>query len=351
MPSPTLEVLASPAAELLMTLAVVTDSDRTEYAVGSEWLAAVRRDAGRTLAAQASRFCGGSDMIWAHLLTVAYESPPPREIETFLQHLAATDARELKLRLVGYYVGFFRRFTPAEVIEAAVDGDQAARREFLKTSIPTAVAWQTALRHLLPRDSESVRDEALHLLQEWDSRVFCKRAPELMRAVGADAERITALARTHADVDALLTEVTGEECPLEPGMRHVLLMPSAVTQPVVHRFDHHDTKILVVPVAPESRHRPADMPPDSLTRTLRALGDARRLRILHHLAQGDVRLAELSRRTGMAATTLLHHISILRAAGLVQPLPGDRGYGLRPEPLHDLDGAVATWLGIAEGEA
>jgi len=116
----------------------------------------------------------------------------------------------------------------------------------------------------------------------------------------------------------------------------------------VHRFDHHDTKILVVPVSPSSTGG-ADLPPEALTRTLRALGDARRLRILHHLGGGDLRLAELSRRTGMAATTLLHHLAILRAAGLVQPLPGDRGYGLRPEPLHDLNGALSTWLGI-EGE-
>lgn len=346
---PTLEVLASPAAELLMTLAVFTDRGRTEYAAGPAWLAAMERDAGRTLAARVRRFSGGSDMVWAHLLSLAYDSPPPREAGRFLQFLAETDARELKLRLAGHYVRFFRRATPAEVIAAAVDGDAEARRRFLATSYPTAAAWQAALRHLLPMDATAVRDEALDLLTQWKRRVFASREEALMRAVRTDAERLAALARTVRDPDSLLTAVTGEECPLEPGIRHVLLVPSAVLAPVVHRFDHHDTKILVVPVAPSSRERGGDAPPEALTRTLRALGDARRLRILHHLAGGDLRLAELSRRTGIAATTLLHHLAILRAAGLVQPLPGDRGYGLRPEPLHDLPGALSTWLGI-EGE-
>jgi DNA-binding transcriptional ArsR family regulator len=347
---PTVEVLAAPAAELLMTLAVVTDRPRTDYAVGPAWLGAVERDAGRTLIGRVRRFSGGSDMVWAHLLTLASESPPPRDVASFLHVVATTDPRELKLRLVGFYVRFFRRATPAETIAAAVDGDAAARRAFLRTSYPNAAAWQGALRHLLPLDPAALRDEAVELLAQWHERVFCAREPELMRAVHADAERLTAMARTHHDVDALLTAATGEECPLEPAMRHVVLVPSAVIRPVVHRFDHHDTKILVTPVDPGSTGRSADAPPDELVRTLRALGDARRLRILHHLGSGDLRLAELSRRTGMAATTLLHHLAILRAAGLVQPLPGERGYGLRPEPLHDLHGELNTWLGSDEGE-
>ncbi|HXA28903.1 MAG TPA: ArsR family transcriptional regulator [Candidatus Angelobacter sp.] len=345
---PTVEVLVSPAAEMLATLAVFTDRARGDYAVGPQWMAAVERDAGRSLVAAVQRFSGGSDMVWAHLLSLAYDSPPPRETGTFLQFLATTEARELKLRLVGHYVRFFRRATPPQVIEAAVDGDAAARREFLATSYPTAAAWQSALRHLLPLDPVALRDEAVELLRQWDRRVFRSRAAPLMRTVETDAERITAMVRAGEQLDTLLTALSGEECPLEPGIRHVLLVPSAVTRPVVHRFDHHDTKVLVVPVAPSSTGD-AGTPPEALTRTLRALGDARRLRVLHQLGGGDLRLAELSRRSGMAATTLLHHLAILRAAGLVQPLPGDRGYSLRTEPLHDLQGALSTWLGI-EGE-
>jgi len=344
--APTVEVLVSPAAEMLMTLAVVTDRARTDYAVGPAWLGAVERDAGRALLQRVRRFSGGSDMVWAHLLSLAVESPPPRDTGQFLRLLSRTGARELKLRLVGHYVRFFRRATPAEVIAAAVDGDPAARRSFLASSYPNAAAWQAALRHLLPLEARALRTEAVELLREWNARVFAPREAELMAAVRADAERLGARARTERDVDALLTAATGEDCPLEPAIRHVVLVPSAVTRPVVHRFDHHDTKILVTPVAESSAGRGGDVPPDDLVRTLRALGDARRLRILHHLGAGDLRLAELSRRTGMAATTLLHHLAILRAAGLAQALPGDRGYGLRTEPLHDLPGALSTWLGI-----
>lgn len=347
--APTVELLAAPAAELLMTLAVVTDRARPDYAVGPAWLRAVERDAGRRLLQRARLFSGGSDMVWAHLLSLAIESPPPRDTTQFLRVLSRTGARELKLRLVGHYVRYFRRATSPEVIAAAVDGDEAARRSFLATSYPHDVAWQAALRHLLPLAARAVRDEAVDVLREWNSRVFAPREAELMAAVRADAARLSAMARTGRDAGALLTAATGEDCPLEPGIRHVVLVPSAVTRPVVHRFDHHDTKIVVAPVAASSIGQASDTPPEDLVRTLRALGDARRLRILHHLGVEEMRVAELSRRTGMAATTLLHHLAILRAAGLVQPLPGDRGYGLRTDPLHDIDGALSTWLGI-EGE-
>jgi hypothetical protein len=345
---PTIEVLASPAAELLMTAAVVTDQARSDYAVGRSWFATVERDAGAELYGRLIRCSGGSDMVWAHLLSVVHESPPPRDVPAFLQQLATTDARELKLRLVGHYVRFFRRATPPEVIAAAADGDADAQRHFLATSYPTATAWQAALRHLLPLDATALRDEMVDVLTRWDARVFQPRAAALVEALSADAERIAALARTR-DADALVVAVSDEECPLEHGIRHLLILPSVVLRPLLHRFDHHDTKILVVPAADSSIGHAHDAPPQSLTRTLRALGDERRLRILHHLGGGDLRLAELARRTGMPATTLLHHVAILRAAGLVQPLPGDRGYGLRADDLHDLPSALTTWLGI-QGE-
>jgi DNA-binding transcriptional ArsR family regulator len=345
---PTVEVVASPAAELLMTAAVVTDEARSDYAVGRDWFAAVEREAGAELYGRVLRCSGGSDMVWAHLLSVVHESPPPRDVPAFLQHLATTDPRELKLRLVGHYVRFFRRATPPEVIAAAVDGDTEAQRQFLATSYPTATAWQAALRHLLPLDATRLRDELTDVLADWDARVFQSRAAALTDALSADAERITALSRTH-DAGALAIAVSGEECPLEHGIRHLLILPSVVMRPLLHRFDHHDTKILVVPAADSSLRHAPDAPPQSLTRTLRALGDERRLRILHQLGGGDLRLAELARRTRMPATTLLHHVSVLRAAGLVQPLPGDRGYGLRAEALDDLPSALTTWLGI-QGE-
>jgi hypothetical protein len=345
---PTVEVLTSPAIEMIMTLAAFTDRARTGYAVGDRWFAAAARDAGPELVRRVRRFSGGSDMVWAHLVSLAYDSPPPREVREFVQGVAKTNAFELKLRLVGHYVRFFRRATPPEVIAAAAAGDAAARRQFLATSYPNATAWQAALRHLLPLDAAEVRREAVDILRQWDERVFRSRAIALMGPVHADAERITALARsgsTSSDVDALVTRVTGEDCPLEPGIRHVLLIPSTVLRPAVHSFDHHDTKILIVPVD-DAALAGSGAPPQPLTQLLRAVADERRLRILQRLATSDARVAELARHTGMPATTLLHHLGILRAAGLVQPCPDDRGYTLRPDSLHDLPGALISWLGI-----
>jgi DNA-binding transcriptional ArsR family regulator len=343
---PTVEILASPAIEMIMTLAAFTDRARTGYAVGDRWFAAAARDAGPELVRRVRRFSGGSDMVWANLVSLAYDSPPPREVREFVQCVTKTSAPELKLRLVGHYVRFFRRATPPEVIAAAAAGDVGARRKFLATSYPNETAWQAALRHLLPLDATEVRREAVDILRGWDERVFRSRAAALMGPVRVDAERISALARTR-DVDTLITTVTGEDNPLEPGIRHVLLLPSTVLRPAVHRFDHHDTRILAVPVDEASiAAAGSGAPPQQLTQVLRAVADERRLRILQRLSTSDARVADLARHTGMPATTLLHHLGILRAAGLVQPCPDDRGYTLRSDRLHDLPGALIAWLGI-----
>jgi len=52
-------------------------------------------------------------------------------------------------------------------------------------------------------------------------------------------------------------------------------------------------------------------------RTLKALADPTRLKILHYLTQGEVTPSELARRLNLRAPTVTHHLSELRFSGLV----------------------------------
>jgi DNA-binding transcriptional ArsR family regulator len=58
--------------------------------------------------------------------------------------------------------------------------------------------------------------------------------------------------------------------------------------------------------------------PDALLRTLKALSDPTRLRILRYLAEEPLTPAQLSRRLRLRAPTVTHHLKALRLAGLVQ---------------------------------
>src|SRR4030081_881228 len=132
-----LEIDASPAYEFVLSLAAATSSGGGGPS---------------EVVAEASALTGGCDMGWAHLLTVVYETAPPRGPAELIKAVQAMHPRELRLRLLGYYVRYFRRATPPEVIAAAAAGDVAAVEYFRASSYPQDALWQSALAALLPLD-------------------------------------------------------------------------------------------------------------------------------------------------------------------------------------------------------
>jgi DNA-binding transcriptional ArsR family regulator len=83
-----------------------------------------------------------------------------------------------------------------------------------------------------------------------------------------------------------------------------------------------------------------ETPPAELVAMAKALGDERRLRVLRRLTVGSASLQELAEHFAIPKTTLLHHLVILRSAGIVRVGPGANGrYSLRatvPSDLHRL---------------
>jgi len=68
---------------------------------------------------------------------------------------------------------------------------------------------------------------------------------------------------------------------------------------------------------------PGELVPDAMLRTLKALSDPTRLRILQYLAGEPLTSAELARRLRLRAQTVSHHVKALRLAGLVQTSMAD----------------------------
>src|SRR6267143_7080915 len=117
-----LEIDASPAYEFVLSMAAATTAGNPDAPAG--------------LVSEVRNFAGGCDYVWAHLLSIAYDTSPPRDVSAFIKQVQKMHPRELKLRLLGYYVRYFRRATPPEVIAAAADGEAAAMRMFASTSYP-----------------------------------------------------------------------------------------------------------------------------------------------------------------------------------------------------------------------
>ena len=96
---------------------------------------------------------------------------------------------------------------------------------------------------------------------------------------------------------------------------------------------------------------PPDGPPLGLLRLTRGLGDESRLRILRFLAQGPQSLSEVARFAGLSQPTVHHHLTQLRAAGLVRAhvtTDASRRYSLRPHAFDQLSTQLAQYLEVTQ---
>jgi DNA-binding transcriptional ArsR family regulator len=73
--------------------------------------------------------------------------------------------------------------------------------------------------------------------------------------------------------------------------------------------------------------------------------------MLRFLANGPCSLTELARFAGLSQPTVYHHLTQLRAAGLVRihfVLSSPSRYTLRPHALEQLSQQLGTYLEVAE---
>lgn len=100
---------------------------------------------------------------------------------------------------------------------------------------------------------------------------------------------------------------------------------------------------------PDASLVPGEAVPDSLLRTLKALSDPTRLRILHYLAEEPQTPAQLARHLRLRAPTVTHHLKTLRLAGLVQLSLGEskemRHYAARQEAVSAAFDALKDFIG------
>ena len=130
----------------------------------------------------------------------------------------------------------------------------------------------------------------------------------------------------------------------------MVLIPSVVTRPLSVIDQQRDSLYVYYAVADEFINADPEAPPSWLVRTYKALSDERRLRILRRLSEEDTSLEELTEMLGLSKSTVHHHISILRAAGLIRihvstsKNSKKRIYSLRDQALNDATGFLDSYL-------
>ncbi|MBO2531568.1 DNA-binding transcriptional regulator, ArsR family [Planifilum fulgidum] len=197
----------------------------------------------------------------------------------------------------------------------------------------------------LPAGIGVVRDRAVSLLRRWDRQYLSRLDSAVWEHLQRDAERKRRRFDSLKPVE-LIEEATNGLW-LSPAEKDVtvLLVPQVHCVPANLYERYKDLLFIQYPCELPSGE---GNPPTSLLRMARSLADKNRLRILRYLSGGPRSFMEIVRHTGLAKSTVHHHMVSLRSAGLVRMMlekeRNEARYALRREVPDRLHGLLAEYL-------
>jgi DNA-binding transcriptional ArsR family regulator len=315
-PSLAIRVDATPMYDLLLSLwTLETGDDWDTYELGEDWFRALRDRVSPELREQLSTLSHSRGALWIALMGLLQGLPEPHDVDATLEWMEAADGTEIRRCLLDLKCCYD---LPPETLDAAAHGNQEAISRVLATeALDEAADWRSNLESLLAIPSDEIGRRIATALGRFRDEAFSAFEKELVRPLERDAAAKAALIPTTSASRMIELATNGVEYRLPPQVRALLLVPSVVIRPWSLLIERDGTYILCYPVGDDVLQDP-DAPPQGLLKIHKALGDERRLRIVHRLAGGDATLQELADHLGVAKSTIHHHIGLLRSAGLVR---------------------------------
>ncbi len=331
-------VEVSPVYELLLALfsyQVGIDDDQH-----AELLDRIDAEASTSVKDALARMAG-CGAFWLTLIGVARTAPRPHTVNGFVAHLKTVDPVELRQQMLvnaGYTPS--RGYEESNVAAASA-GDQEA--------LEALDMRDDDLHHLIEMEPEATQIWLVDLLCAIDNDVDLW-LEDLMPTLERDAMATRALAKKMEPADLVEHVTNGVTFDPRPGLAGVILIPSVVIRPWVVISDHGNVRIFSYPVADQHLHADPATPPDQLVDVFKALGDDRRLRILHMLAAEPRTLSELTEKLDLAKSTTHHHLRTLRQAGLVRVVinQDDKRFELRTDAVPEAGGLLRSYLQLPD---
>ena len=339
----TVEIDASEAAELLLSIAtVIVEDDLDTYELGATRIEEIRASAPPELVSRAAELLPEKSA--ALLLGLVYTTPKPRTVAAFLEHLAATDPIELRLHMLGYYMKGHHVSDP-ETIRRAAEGDAGAIADLVAVAREyTDPDKCEALQLAVNRDPAEAKQALVELLSGWYEHVFPQLAPADPSLVERDAEAKRELVKSVPPEQVVERLAPGIQWAPGPDIDRVVLFPAYSPRPWVYMSEYKRVKIFCPPITADRTKTPGGDPAD-LVRIYKALGDESRLKLLKRLQDGPISLADAAKEVGLAKSTTHHHLAILRQAGFVLIREGDDTYTLRTDMRPEPGALLAQFLG------
>jgi DNA-binding transcriptional ArsR family regulator len=285
--------------ELLLAAVAVADPDwRSVMVHGEAAYEETRRVVGAVLTREVGRL---GRFGWINLLGPLAGTGGTRD--DLLAQLDDLSPRELHRLVVGGRRGQLQELVDSQVLDAALDGvstAKAALRRALRSerTILEITPW------LLRANDADVRQLCLRVLRELPPPPLAAPSPVTEAVLSDDATSAELIERVAPGVRYLVGTET-----------RFVLVSSHMVAPIVVVVDGRETTLIAHPPLDEGKTTDAAA---RLRDMSRAAGDHTRIRILQELRMAPRTLADLCRSLQSPRTTLLHHLALLRATGLIE---------------------------------
>lgn len=350
-----IEVDGAASFEVVLTIwnAFYEKDDGQNLDVGSEWINEIVASTPDDLKEEIQAVGGPYGMMWLSVLGLISIAPHPHDADSVFTWISDVNPDRLRRWIIGYVgqqaVTHGHAAPPsASTIEEAACGDERAIVEVLQ-GIDEEKA--VPFKQLLAIDPLEYRDRLAAALSRFRHEVFTVHEEEFGAAIARAAAARRAMA-TRENAKAVIEEVTnGLDYEIPLGVTRVVLVPSVVLRPLSLIDSHRDMLLVFYALSDDFLNTNPEAPPSWMVRFYKALSDEKRLRILRRLSEGDTSLDELTNMLDISKSTVHHHITILRAAGLIriQIRPNDEGreskcYGLRPQAFADASAFLDSYM-------
>ena len=274
---------------------------------------------------------------WVHTL------PDPKDAQTVLQTLKSIPPA--------------KRFTAMKFAELEDDqsGEILSFLDSLKGQQTLTTGIEKRIKELFPKPglankpfiqalfkacaNPAAFGEALYqALETYDQNFFHEEEARILPAQKAALDKVRARLEQE-DLLTVLEDISnGVRMDWVQDVDQLVLAPSFWGSPFVF-FDSRstDTSLIAFGARPKGTALvPGELVPEDLLNALKALADPTRLRILRTLLEAPSTPSELAKRLRLRPPTVVHHLRILRLAGLVLVTVApktERRYAIRQEGL------------------
>jgi DNA-binding transcriptional ArsR family regulator len=325
-PAPTVDVAAGSGFAVLLGLSADAQRSPDELSAElSDALAAVGDSEGET---------------WLNVLGVVLDGGAPYTSARLLEALRTIDGLELRRHLLGRFAWSWCTLAGIGDIEAAAGGDRAAAWRLLAHPRYYGGHAAASLRTLLSLDGEETRARLLRAVEAAASELGPSHEDEI-EAATEEAEVALGELPPLAAIERL---TAGYRYVPEVEAERVVLVPHTVAGLGLVLAQHRSARLIAYPAAPDRGDEAR------LAALGRALADPKRVEILALVGRGVGRSGDLVEATGLGRSTVHHHLSLLRAAGLVALEGNARAYTYTPrrEASAEIAALVASVSGTEE---